>query len=616
MSAVLDRPTVRTPERPRPLPLPNRRHARAVSPIRERVVVGLGLLVVGVVHSLNLAGWPRYWDDEGTYYSQTWSVQHLGSLSPYTYWYDHPPVGWLQMALFTWVPDLVAGDANSSVFSGRVVMVAYTLVTALLVYLLAKRLGMPMGWALLATGFWAFDPLVLFMGRQVFLDNVALPWLVGAFVLVLGTKKHLGAHMAAGLCFGIAVLSKETTLMFAPALLVALWQSAYRPTRAFAMMGFSTIVAAAGSMYLLFAAIRSELFPGPDHVSLWDAVAFQFMNRTSSGSILDPNGPEGGAYTTFHSWLSHDGGVLLLGGVAAAVLALAVRRLRAVAIAVLIAALVALRPEGYLPQMYVVAMLPFCALAVVGVLHVAWARLRRLGNRPLRLIAGAAMVAGLVAAVLPLADWRHNYETAFTEDSNDVHAAAVEYVAREIPRDATVVSDNSYWNDLVDVGWDPAEAVWFYKADSDDAITDKLGGNYEGIDYLVWSIDISENRLPIVSSAYEHSELLWAEGEGRERVEIRRVLTRAEEARIQAAEDAAVAAELEAETRALDALMAEPSAQFPELTNGQIAGIVGERGELTVTELADRYGITEATVAAVLEAADRRARGPMTTEIE
>jgi hypothetical protein len=602
MTAVLERPAVRAPEGQ---PLPDRRPLRSGTPFRERVVVGVALLVVGVAHSLNLAGWPRYWDDEGTYYSQAWSVEHLGSLSPYTYWYDHPPVGWLQMALFTWIPDLLGGGANSAVLSGRVVMVAYTVVTALLVHLLARRLGMPLGWAVLAMLFWALNPLVLFMSRQVFLDNVALPWLVGAFVLVLGSRKHLGAHMAAGLCFGMAVLSKETTLMFAPALLLALWQSAYRPTRAFAMMGFSTIVAAAGSLYLLFAAIRSELFPGPDHVSLWDALAFQFMNRASSGSILDADGPEGGAYTTFHSWLSHDSGVLLLGGVAAAVLALAVRRLRAVAIAVLTAALVAMRPEGYLPQMYVVAMLPFCALAVVGVLHAVWARLRRLRNRPLRVVASATMLAGLVAAALPFADWRHNYEAAWSEDANDVHAAAVDYVAREIPRDATVVTDNSYWNDLVDRGWDPAEAVWFYKADSDDAITERIGGDYQGIDYVVWSIDIAENQLPIVSDAYDHSELLWAQGEGRERVEVRRVLTQAEEAQIQAAEEARAAAQLETERRERDAFMAEPSAEFLGLTNGQVAGIRAERDTFTATQLADKYDTTEATIAAVLAGGDR-----------
>lgn len=602
MTSVLERPAVRVPERPI---RPAHRPPRSGTSVRERVVVGLGLLVVGVAHSLNLAGWPRYWDDEGTYYSQAWAVQHLGTLSPYTYWYDHPPVGWLQMALFTWLPDLFTGGANSALLSGRVVMVAYTVVTAFLVHLLARRLGMPLGWAVLAMLFWALNPLVLFMSRQVFLDNVALPWLVGAFVLVLGSRKHLGAHMAAGLCFGIAVLSKETTLMFAPALLVALWQSAYRPTRAFAVMGFSTIVAAAGSLYLLFAAVRSELLPGPDNVSLWDAVAFQFIERASSGSILDPDGPEGGAYTVFQSWLSHDDGVLLLGGVAAAVLALAVRRLRAVAIAVLIAALVALRPEGYLPQMYVVAMLPFCALAIVGVLHTGWAWLRRLGNRPLRLVASVAVLIGLLAAALPFADWRYNYQAAWTEDTNDVHSAALDYVAREVPQDATVVADNSYWNDLVETGRGIDETVWFYKADSDDAITEELGGDYEGIDYLIWSIDISENRLPIVSEAYEHSELLWVQGEGREQVEIRRVLSRAEQASIQAAEDARVVAELAAEQRERDVFMTQSSVEFPGLTNGQIAGIRAERDTRTTPELAVKYDTTVGTIDAVLAGGDR-----------
>ena len=614
MSAVLERPEAVTPERSHPGP-----ESRSPAPWRRggrRLVVGAALLVVGVVHSLNLAGWPRYWDDEGTYYSQAWSVQHLGSLSPYTYWYDHPPVGWLQMALFTWIPDQVWGNANSSVLSGRIVMVAYTLVTALLIHLLARQLGMSVGWALFAMLFWALNPLVLFQARQVFLDNVALPWLLGAFVLVLNDKKHLGQHMAAGLCFGIAVLSKETTLMFAPALLLGLWRSAYRPTRPFALMGFSTAVAAAGSMYLLFALIRNELFPGPDHVSLWDAVAFQFLDRESSGWILDPNAPEGGAYDTFHSWLQHDDGVLLLGGVAAAVLALAVRRLRPVAVAVLIAALVALRPEGYLPQMYVVAMLPFCALSVAGVLHAVWARLQRIGRVPVRALASGTMLAALVAAAVPFAHWRVDYEAAWTEDTNDVHAAAVDYVERELPRDALVVVDNTYWNDVVDAGWSPDEAVWFYKADSDDAITKKLGGDYEGIDYLVWSIDISENRLPIVSDAYDHSELLWAGGDDRERVEIRRVLTRAEEARLKAAEDARVAAELEAERQELDAYMAAPSGEFPELTNGQIAGIVEERRTLPVAQLAERYGTTEATIAAVLETPARPTggAGPRKTE--
>jgi hypothetical protein len=83
-------------------------------------------------------------------------------------------------------------------------------------------------------------------------------------------------------------------------------------------------------------------------------------------------------------------------------------------------------------------------------------------------------------------------------------------------------------------------------------------------------------------------------------VEVRRVLSPAEEARIQAAEEARVAAELAAEQRERDVFMAQPSVQFPGLTNGQIAGIRAERDTLTIDRLAAKYDATVGTIEAVL----------------
>jgi 4-amino-4-deoxy-L-arabinose transferase-like glycosyltransferase len=561
----------------------------------ERLRVGLALIVIGVAHSLNLAGWPRYFDDEGTYYSQAWSVLNMGSLAPYTYWYDHPPAGWLQMALFSWLPEaLLADDVNSDLLAGRILMVAYTLVTALLLYVLAKRLGMARGWALVAMLLWALNPLVVYEGRQVFLDNVALPWLVGAFVLVLDRRRHLGHHMAGGLCFGVAVLSKETVLVFLPALLVALWQSAYRPTRPFAIMGFSAVVAISGSMYLLYALIRDELFPGPNHVSIWDALAFQLGGREGSGWLLDPDGPSDGAYGALSGWLHFDNGVLVVGGVAAALVTLAVRRLRPVGVAVLVVTLVALRPSGYLPQMYVVAVLPFCALALAGLLEVAWRWLMRARTAPVRVISAASMLAALAAATVPLADWRYDYATAWTADTNDVRSATAAYVEDDLPRDATIVVDNTLWNDLVGAGWATEDVVWFYKVDSDGAVMEQLGGDYLGIDYLVWSDDVARNAGPIVVEAYDHSELLWTAGEGDARIEVRRVLPLEEQARIQAVED-------EAERQRLEAFLTAPSAEFTDLTNGQIEGIKVDQATLSVPELAAKYVTSQETILTILD---------------
>ena len=44
---------------------------------------------------------PRWVDDPGTYLSQAWSVQYEQTLSPYSYFYDHAPAGWIQIALWS-----------------------------------------------------------------------------------------------------------------------------------------------------------------------------------------------------------------------------------------------------------------------------------------------------------------------------------------------------------------------------------------------------------------------------------------------------------------------------------------------------------------------------------
>src|SRR5690348_6705774 len=74
--------------------------------------------VTAIVHAWNMFEFPYYEDDEGTYLAQAWSVLHLGQLAPYTYWYDHPPLGWIQLGLLS----LFTGGFNAlgnSVATGR-----------------------------------------------------------------------------------------------------------------------------------------------------------------------------------------------------------------------------------------------------------------------------------------------------------------------------------------------------------------------------------------------------------------------------------------------------------------------------------------------------------------
>jgi len=98
------------------------------------------LTLTAVTRLINLAGTPQRFDDEGTYVAQAYAALKLGALSHYTYWYDHPPVGWLQIAGYFGVTGALDRH-SSSVAAGREAMVAAAVVSALMLWLLARRIG-------------------------------------------------------------------------------------------------------------------------------------------------------------------------------------------------------------------------------------------------------------------------------------------------------------------------------------------------------------------------------------------------------------------------------------------------------------------------------------------
>src|SRR6266480_6104836 len=69
--------------------------------LTEKILILFILLLAAAVHGVNLFGFPYRESDEGTYMGQAWSVSHEHRLSPYTYWYDHSPAGWIQIAAWS-----------------------------------------------------------------------------------------------------------------------------------------------------------------------------------------------------------------------------------------------------------------------------------------------------------------------------------------------------------------------------------------------------------------------------------------------------------------------------------------------------------------------------------
>lgn len=522
--------TSRTTPSVSPPPTPHRlRNSRV-----DLLLCGLLLVAIMIVQGWNIADYPTLSDDEGTYLAQAWAVQEGRGLAHYTYWYDHPPLGWIQLAVLTWIPAQLAPE-SMTVGSMRAVMLLISAISAVLVYVLGRRLSLPRWAAGLGMALFGLSPLSVVLQREIFLDNIAVMWTLLAFCLAASPSRHLWHHFGAGLAAAAAVLTKETMLLVLPAVLLTMWRHSHRDTRKFAITGAVTACALIGVSYPLFALLKGELLPGAGHVSLWDGIVYQ-MSRPGSGFILT----EGtGSYGVLQSWLYYDR-VLPLGGLAGALLLLitwrwsvTARALAGPALAVAILAGMALRP-GYLPAMYVLQALPFLALVLAGgtasVTHGVLRRWRSATEKRALTWARHAVAVALAAAaaVYVVPRWYEGNHTAMTFNANAPYQQAAKWLGSEIddPEGTRVLVDDALWLDLVHEGYKPGLGViWFYKADLDPAVTKTMPRGWRDLDYVVASPTVRRDAvdLPNVKGAMENSTPVATFGTGEDRIEIRRI---------------------------------------------------------------------------------------------
>ena len=504
------------------------------------LIATAAVVVVGAVHAIGYDRSPgRINDDEGTYVAQAWAVQHWHSLAHYTYWYDHPPVGWITIAGYTWLTQAFE-RLPTAVSAGREFMIVVKLVSAALLYLLARRLGFHRLAAAGAVLLFGLSPLAVPYQRMVFLDNPALMWTLAALALAASPKRSLAASAGSGACFAIAVLSKETSLVLFPALALLLWQYTSPRTRRYNLALFLTVFGGLVFLYPLYAILKNELLEGPGHVSLLWAIKWQLFDRVPSGSLLDPASR---THAVARSWIEQDPWLL---GIALLLIpvGLLLPRLRAITLALTIQVVMLFR-NGFLPFAYVIALLPFAALLIAGVADHLWRgyvprrggeslwhdRLR-LWVAALLKRAGQLAVISAVAASLVVAApaWSRDLRQQMTEDRSQPVKQAVAYAVANLPTRSILLTDDNLWPDLLRHGFNP-NPVWFYKLDLDPAIRAKYKNGWRDIDYVVIGHvpPIILRDLPLVTAAMQHSEVMAKFGSGETEVTIRRVLKNAPE---------------------------------------------------------------------------------------
>jgi Dolichyl-phosphate-mannose-protein mannosyltransferase len=531
--AVVEQPPAVEPARPAPV-------ARAERPpglVLDRCLAAAAGLVAVVTGLVNLGRFPIFAEGEGIYAMQAWSVLH-GRLSPYPYWYDHPFLGWVQMAPFLALGRWLS-PGSSAVVDTRLASVAALGVDAALLYVIARRLELRRGTAVLAVAALVCSPLVHDEMRRAFLDNMAMPWTLAALALALGARSWDRGPIAAGACFAVAVLNKETTLLLAPVVLVALAGRLPHGQRRAALRAAGWAFAAIASVYPLYALARDQLLPVRGRISLVRALRWQLIGRNGSGSVLNP------ASTRHHDvvhWLTTDP-YLTVGGLAAALILLSSPRLCPVALGVLIPAVWVVRPGGYMPAMFVITILPFLALCLAAaaerLLLLVAAGARRVlaagDPQPWGRPAGQAAAAGwlsltLLAATLPVQRHLHGSDV-FVAVNNRLPAQAVEWIEQNIPASRRLLVDDAIWIDLAIRGrTDPwQQAIWFYKADTDPAARRRLPDGWRDIDYVISTRTFrraigGQPNLTLCREAARRSVVVRTFGAGVERIEVRRVL--------------------------------------------------------------------------------------------
>ena len=476
------------------------------------ISLGIALVIVGVATAWNLQGWPgRVDEDEGTYVAEAWAMIYQHHLASYTYWYDHPPLGWAQLAAYIWVTDGFARYPGA-VMAGREFMLVVTLASSVLLYVLCRRLEFRRTASAVTVVLFGLSPLAVYYHRMVSLDNIGTMWLLAAMVTATSRRRNLAAAFWSGVFSTVAVLSKETIALLLPVVFWIIWQQAQRHTRKWHLAIYAMTFALFASFYPLFAVLRGELFPGSGHVSLVWAMWWQLVERTGSGFVFSSGTADHGLLTL---WFGTDRW-LLCAGMALAPTGLLIRRLRPLALGLLIQVVMAMT-GGYLPFFYVTAMIPFAALLIGGVADTLWEPASsRLVENACRLL---VVAAGIAALILVVPQWGSALvrQAGTNGDANSLAATA--WVEKHVPKSDVVVVDDYLWVDLKRAGLNP---LWEQKTASNTESQGELPHGWRSIAYIVMSSQFNGQlgQLPLLDQAVNHSVPVASFGGG---IVVRRV---------------------------------------------------------------------------------------------
>lgn len=475
---------------------------------QTKIVFGVMMLFVAFLHGYNMFYYPYFESDEGTYMAQAFSVKENAELTPYVYWYDHPPFGWFILA--SWVT-LLGGDWDAfgnSLYTGRVFMWLLHIFQASIIFYLVRRVTTSPWLAAFAILLFSVSPLTAYFQRRILLDNIQATFVLLSVLMLYLPQVKLRHVLMSGAFYGCAVVTKITAVMFGPAFLFLLLTSKWAVHKGFRTMGWMLTSGAIVSLWLIFALIKTELFPGAGHVSLLGSLQYQASRGTgahfweATSSFRD---------NVVH-WLVLDSTYVYVGAFglfAALIITVFKPQYRFFGLAALGYFLFLIR-GGVVIGFYILPLVPFLAMSIVFLMATIKTDILDRFKVP-QFVSVVLFTVMLITFSVHYAPKAYKYLTV-DETSNQI--AALAWVKENLPADAKIITDIYGLTELRNPEYVNKKvfnnADWYFKVSMDPAIRyTKYRDDWRNFDYvlitheMLYQADL--NKMPVVYDAIRNS---------------------------------------------------------------------------------------------------------------
>jgi 4-amino-4-deoxy-L-arabinose transferase-like glycosyltransferase len=517
---------------------------------RNTAVLMISLLIAGLAHGINMFGFPYFESDEGTYMSQAWAVVNQGKLTPYTYWFDHPPAGWLFIALW----NILTGGFYTfgfSLNSGRVFMLILHLASTFLLYLTAKKITKNELIAIFTILFFSLSPLNIYYHRRILLDNIGVFWmLLSLYTLLLFLEKnhtnrsvsknislkvsslvmdrtkdvpvlkHFGFLILSSLFYGISILTKETFLIFFPGfvfiLLVNRRISIKDKLKTFPLWGIVLLLVLI--TYPLYAYSKGQLFENSDSgISLIDTIKFQLTRGQTD--IFDLQNSF--FWRSFREWMKMDPITILLGFISSVGCLLVGYKHKNIGISALFyfLFLIFLFRGALVFEFYIIPVLPFIALNSAYFLWLIIDKIMKRYTISTQNFTSYGYISLSLLTLLTIqliyAPRSKNEYNIYKDNQTYSQVESVKWISSNIPANTINVIDNYAFIELNDrFKRENTVFDYYWKIDTDPNIKYNFYNNsYKTVDYIIvtpqMNVDVNNNdSLSITREALHNSTVI------------------------------------------------------------------------------------------------------------